>query len=280
MRIAYCGYDFFYTCLKRLLKMETVEVIRVFTFDTDNQYNYNKYVTKLAEENQIPITTRKISEQDVRELFLEYHCDCIVTAGYLYRIPVVNDVGFRGVNIHPTLLPQGRGRWPLPFVILKGLDKNGVTLHKINDQFDEGDILLQRSFPVNEREDLETLSCRCQMMAEQLVETVFSDFERYWENAVPQTGGEYWDYPTLEEMSFDFSMSVKEIDRVIRAYGKFDSCVRFAGKDWLVWDANCWHENHNYQPGTIVHTTNKEYLIAAKDGFVCLRFYEEDKSNG
>lgn len=277
MRIAYCGYDFFYTCLKKLLSMKQIEVVKVFTFKTDNKYNYNKYIMKLAKENRIPVTTRKISENAVRNLFRKEHCDCIVTAGYPYKIPVIRETAFRGVNIHPTLLPQGRGSWPLPFVILKGLEKNGVTLHKINEKFDEGDILLQRSFPISEREDLETLSCKCQIMAEQMTETVFSDFERYWDHAVPQTGGEYWNYPTSEEMSFDFSMSVRDIDRVVRAYGKFDSCVKFSGKAWLIWDASCWQEKHNYQPGTIVHTTNKEYLIAAKDGFVCLRFYEEDK---
>ena len=85
MRIAYCGYDFFYTCLKKLLKMETVEVIRVFTFDTDNQYNYNKYVTKLAEENQIPITTRKIS---LRAIYTGYRLSMTSVSGESIFIPL------------------------------------------------------------------------------------------------------------------------------------------------------------------------------------------------
>lgn len=279
MKIVYCGYDFFYTCLKKILEMDNIEVIKIFTFNTDNKYNFNKYITRLAEENHIPITTQKIFESDIRELFLEWHCDCIVTAGYPYKIPVIDNIGFKGINIHPTLLPQGRGPWPLPFVILKGLDKSGVTLHQINEEFDKGNIVLQKSFKINEREDLETLSCKVQIMAERLIEIVFNDFDQYWTDAIPQVGGDYWDYPSDEEMRFDFSMSVEKIDRIVRAYGKFDSWVEFMGKTWLVWDVNCWQEQHCYQSGTIVHITNKEYLIAAKDGFVCLRFYEEDSND-
>lgn len=276
MRIAYCGYDFFYSCLRKFIDMNHVEIIKIFTFETDNKYNYNKYIVDLSKMNNIPITFQRISEQDVYDLFTKHNCDCIITAAYPFKVPLVENVGFKGINIHPTLLPMGRGRWPLPFIILKGLKESGVTLHKINENFDEGDIIIQKSFQIHDKEDLETLSCRSQILAECLIEEVFNNFEYYWKNATPQTEGEYWSYPTLEEMSFDFSMSVDQIDRIIRAYGKFDSCVNFLDKSWLVWDANCWKETHNYQPGTIVHATNKEYLVAAKDGFVCLRFFEEE----
>ncbi|MHB1389950.1 MAG: formyltransferase family protein [Thermoleophilia bacterium] len=50
----------------------------------------------------------------------------------------------RGVlGIHPTLLPQGRGRAPIPWAILKGLDKTGVTLFKLDDGIDTGPIVDQ-----------------------------------------------------------------------------------------------------------------------------------------
>lgn len=275
MKIAYCGYDFFYTCLEKLVKADNVEVLGIFTFPTDNHYNFNVNMHRIAEDNGISITEERITKEDIQELFEEQGCDCIVTAAYPYKIPVNATERFKGVNVHPTLLPIGRGQWPLPLTILKQLSDSGVTIHKLNESFDAGDILLQESFKIGEREDLETLSCKAQMLAEKMISKLFNDFDKYWDNAVPQGEGEYWEYPSLKEMSFNFEMTVKEIDLIVRAYGKFDSCVNFLGKSWLVWDVNAWEESHDYKPGTLVHKTNKEYLFAAKDGFVCLRFFEE-----
>lgn len=47
------------------------------------------------------------------------------------------------LGIHPTLLPVGRGRAAIPWAILKGLDKTGVTLFKLDEGVDTGPILNQ-----------------------------------------------------------------------------------------------------------------------------------------
>ena len=274
MKIAYCGYDFFSDCLEVLCNMPEVEILKIFTFPTDNKYNFNCNIISIAEENNIPYSLEPITHKDMSELFDKLGCDYIVSAAYPYKIPIDRH---NGINIHPTLLPIGRGPWPLPRVILSQQKESGVTIHKLTDKLDSGDILIQGKFPILPREDLETLSCRSQILAKQLLTELFSDFDNYWNNAVEQLGGEYWNYPTEEEMTFSGEMTVDEIDLIVRAYGKFDSCVKFLGKSWLVWDVNCWKEQHNCTPGEIVHKTNKEYVLAAKDGFVCIRFLIEEE---
>lgn len=275
MKVAYCGYDFFADCFESLAENRNIEVMKLYTFKTDDVYNFNKKILDIANKYNIPFTLEKISGNDVEEL-AKMGCECIIAAAYPYKIPIKQN---RGINIHPTLLPIGRGPWPLPRVILSEQEKSGVTIHKLTDELDSGDVLIQKSFVLNEKEDLETLSCRSQMLAQNLIETIFQDqesFEYYWKNAYPQGEGEYWSYPSDLEMTFNGNMTVDEIDKIVRAYGKFDSCVEFEGRTWLVWDVNVWKEEHTYEPGTIVHKTNKEYLMAAKDGFVCLRFFKED----
>lgn len=66
--------------------------------------------------------------------------ELILVAGYPWKIPVSQSI--KQVNIHPAFLPVGRGSWPMPAAILKGVDL-GVTIHKLSDRFDEGDIWLQ-----------------------------------------------------------------------------------------------------------------------------------------
>jgi methionyl-tRNA formyltransferase len=52
------------------------------------------------------------------------------------------------VGSHPSLLPKGRGRAPVPWTILQNLRKSGVTLFHMDKGADAGDILWQREFPV------------------------------------------------------------------------------------------------------------------------------------
>lgn len=275
MKIAYCGYDFFYKCLQTFID-EGHTVIKLFTYHTDDKYNFKYKVEEIAQENNIPISYDKPTREEIIQLFEKQSCDLIVTAGYVYKIPIIENANFRGINIHPTLLPKGRGPWPLPDIILREEKYGGVTIHQLTETMDGGPILLQDKFEIHEREDLETLSCRSQILAAKLVQRLMRNFEKYWSNAKPQANGEYWEYPSEEAMTFNGFMKVKEIDKIIRAFGKFDSCASFLGKKWLIHDANCWEEKHEYKPNTIVHVTNKEVLLAAKDGFVCIRYFEED----
>lgn len=275
MKIAYCGYDFFYSCLEELIN-EGHTILKIFTFQTDDKYNYKCKIEKIAIDNNIPISYDKPTKEEILELFEVKECDLIITAGYIYKIPVIKNELFKGINIHPTLLPKGRGPWPLPDIILRGEKYSGVTIHKITEEMDGGPILIQEKFPVLKNEDLETLSCRSQIVAVKILKELMKDFNKYWINATPQINGEYWEYPSEKAMTFSGHMKVDEIDKIIRAFGKFDSCASFLGKNWLVHDATCWKEEHDYEHNSVVHITNKEVLLAAVDGFVCIRYFEED----
>lgn len=274
MKIAYFGYDFFYTCLETLLEAGH-EVIKIFTYETDDTYNFNEFVKAVSERNNIPIQFHHVTPDDIHKLY-EQGCELIVSAAYPFKIPVLPDTPLKGINIHPTLLPEGRGPWPLPHIILKGLEQSGVTIHKLSENFDSGDILAQFSFSISPSENLESLSCKTQLCAASLLTTVMNDFDTHWQHSTPQGLGSYWPFPSEKEKTLDWNQSVEDIHRTVRAIGKFESMATFGGKDWTIQDATVWKENHDHQPGTIVHRTNKEVVIAAKDGLVCLRFFAED----
>ena len=61
-----------------------------------------------------------------------------IIAEYSYLVPDT-DVKY-AINIHPTLLPNGRGPTPLPYLI-NAPEFSGVTIHKICNKFDSGDII-------------------------------------------------------------------------------------------------------------------------------------------
>lgn len=215
MKIVYFGYDLFADCLERLPDLG-VEVMAVYSFPSDGVCDFHDRVQAFAHRQGIPFHVGSVTGVELNSLAAA-GCEMMVSAGYAYRIPV-EETTLQGVNLHPALLPLGRGPWPMPVTILRGLTESGVTLHKLAPRFDEGDILAQTAFPLTPQEDLHTLTGKLQAAAVSLLEAFFADPALAWANARPQEKGEYWPEPTEREMTISPTMTVAEADRILRAF--------------------------------------------------------------
>ncbi len=277
MKIAYCGYDFFYACLNELLAGQ-IDVYRVFTFPCDNRFNYNQYIREICNRHKLPMTDKRLDETTVTELERE-GCELIITAGYRYKIPDLSKSAIKGINVHPTLLPAGRGVWPLPWTILTNQPQSGVTIHKLIQEYDAGDILLQESFPVTPDERLETLSAKVQLLAKDLLLKAITDFDHHWSRSQPQTGqASEWGLPEKFQRTLNWDLPIENLDRICRAFGKFGCFATFNQQDWVVYGLNAWKQTHTYAVGSVVHKTNTEMIIAARDGLVSLLYFEPESS--
>lgn len=278
MKIAYFGYDFFSDCAEVLLA-ENHDIIAIFSVDCDNQrYVFNNRLEKIASGVGLQLTIKRPTREDLENL-ANSGCELLVSAAYPYRIPIEYAGNCRGINIHPTLLPRGRGPWPLPHVILKNDEQSGVTIHNLSPKFDSGDILAQNSYPVNRNETLESLSCKAQMTAKELFRNFIRDYVKGAVSAQRQSDlgeGEYWPTPSFEDRTFDWSHSVDQIDRIARAFGRFNSFATFANKEWIIDSVDVWKQNHNQPIGSVVHRTSREVVVAASDGYVCIKVFEID----
>ncbi len=273
MKIAYCGYDFFSAALGALLEAGQ-DVYRVFTVPCDNLVDHNRYIYDLCREYQLPVSEDRIDENLIQQLE-EEGCELLITAAYHYKIPDLSTTSIKGLNIHPTLLPEGRGVMPLPWTILNKLKQSGITIHKLTQDFDEGDILRQQSFPVTDHDNLESLSAKSQLMAKEVLLDVMSDFDRYWRDAWSQgDGGSVWPRPGKEQRTLDWHKPVAELDRICRAFGKTGCFANFENQDWIVCGLTAWQQAHEYEVGEVVHKTNTEMIVAAADGLVSLLYFE------
>jgi len=278
MKIAYCGYDFFSASLRSLLNADK-NVYRLFTVPDRGSANTNQYMNDISTQFGIPISDERIDDQTIRQLE-EEGCELLITAAYNYKIPSLDSIDIRGINVHPTLLPQGRGEWPLPWVILTQQQQSGISIHKLTQEYDAGDILLQRSFPVDAQESLETLSAKVQMYAKDWLLEVVNDFSNMWEHAKPQSGEvSNWGVPPREERTLDWHFDVEKLDRICRAFGKFGCYAKFNEQDWMVYLIKGWKQPHNYNIGDVVHRTSTETIVAAGDGLVSLIYFQKIRDN-
>lgn len=226
-RIVYIGIDLFYPALLELSRL--CEVGQIVTCSTDNVTEFNVKVCSFASEHKIPLKIGKIKEKDLDD-WKKAGFDLAVCGGYYHRIPVRSGEEFPMVNIHPSLLPKGRGAWPMPIAILKGETKSGITVHKVAKGFDEGDILLQKEVPVYGTDNLETLTLRLHQTLPELMERLVRDFDRLWNKAKVQGEGEYLKMPEEKDYTITDRMNCKEADLILRAFWGYE-CIYANGHE-------------------------------------------------
>lgn len=105
--------------------------------------------------------------------------DLIVLAGFLWLIPPALIKAFpnRIVNIHPALLPKfgGKGMYGKKVheaVLAAGEKESGITVHYVNEHFDEGEHIAQFSCEVNADDTCDSLAARIQKLEHQHFATV------------------------------------------------------------------------------------------------------------
>ena len=97
----------------------------------------------------------------------EHGVDFVVLAGFLARVPeaILHVYPGRIINIHPSLLPKfgGKGMYGNRVheaVLAAGEVESGITIHYINEHYDEGDVIRQVRCLVLPEDTPEELACR------------------------------------------------------------------------------------------------------------------------
>ncbi|WP_457748436.1 phosphoribosylglycinamide formyltransferase [Sulfurimonas sp.] len=86
-------------------------------------------------------------------LLQEHKCEYIFLSGYMKKLPSILTCNFKIINSHPSLLPKygGTGMYGrfVHEAVIKNKEKvSGVTIHEVNEQYDEGKIILQKSVKI------------------------------------------------------------------------------------------------------------------------------------
>jgi phosphoribosylglycinamide formyltransferase-1 len=134
---------------------------------------------QFAEQNNIPIAIVKSSEFQTTQEFSDAVFDAcraakvqyVAMAGYLKLLAIPDDFTNRVLNIHPSLIPSfcGEnyyGRRVHDAAIRRGVKVSGATVHFVDNEYDHGPILLQKTVPVYDNDTVDDLSDRVLTEAE------------------------------------------------------------------------------------------------------------------
>lgn len=131
----------------------------------------NAYVLERAEKLQIPAYTFTRDDfyntDRVAKILQEHGTDFIVLAGFLWLFPeyLIRSYPDAIVNIHPALLPSygGKGMYGMKVheaVIQNKEPESGISIHYVNEKYDEGNIIFQARCKVLPNDTPETLAER------------------------------------------------------------------------------------------------------------------------
>jgi phosphoribosylglycinamide formyltransferase-1 len=140
--------------------------IRISSIITNNK---NAFVIERAQKLNIPCEIiSKLEFQNseyVLNILKKYNSDFIVLAGFLLLIPeyLISEFQKKIINIHPALLPKYGGKGMYGDNVHKSVIENnetesGITVHFVNQKYDEGKIIFQKKCTITPSDTAETLA--------------------------------------------------------------------------------------------------------------------------
>jgi len=138
-----------------------------FSFPIIVSNKKDAYVHERAERLNIPsvtISKEGFASGEVLDLLRAYEIDCIVLAGFLLKVPenLLKAYPNKIINIHPALLPKYGGKGMYGHHVHEAVVQNketesGITIHYVNEDYDEGEIVFQAKcevLPTDSAEDV------------------------------------------------------------------------------------------------------------------------------
>ncbi|MEV9545767.1 phosphoribosylglycinamide formyltransferase [Aliarcobacter butzleri] len=150
--------------------------------------NTNAGILEKAESYNIPyfiINDKRYPGQDIDDkitrLLLEFGCDYIFLSGYMKKIEskLLSAYPNKIINTHPAILPSiyggvgMYGRFVHEAVIKNGEKESGVTIHFVNEVYDEGEKILVKKLKLEENETVDTLEEKIKNLEKEAIVEAF-----------------------------------------------------------------------------------------------------------
>jgi methionyl-tRNA formyltransferase len=224
-------------------------------------------VKRAAEALSIPLVEINSFKDDIVKTLPDYRPDLFVVASFGLIVPKwVLDIPFVGpINVHPSLLPLYRGPSPIQWAILSGDEMTGITLIRMNEKMDEGDVIYQEQVMIEEGENFIDLSERLSAKVAGILPDVFDHIEikGMMKGTVQcQETATYTPIITKEMGAVDWKKSAVEIDRQVRAFALWPTAYTFLdGKMMKIFKAAVEEGSGVTNPGQIRGIAREGMLV-------------------
>lgn len=286
LRIVYMGTpEFAVEPLKRLVE-EGYNVVGVVTMPDKpagrGQHLQESPVKKYALEEDIPILQpEKLRDEDFLVQLKMWQADIQVVVAFRMLPEVVWNMPRLGTfNLHASLLPQYRGAAPINWAIINGEKETGVTTFFLKHEIDTGNIILQRSTPIHDEDNVGTLYDRLMNMGADLVVETMERITMGDVSTIPQDDSVAVNLaPKIfkEDCKINWNKSAVELHNFVRGLSPYPAaCTEVKNdKDQVlslkVLETEVIDQTVSEQPGTLVSDGKKQIYFATEEGYLSVK---------
>ena len=154
--------------------------------------NQNAGVLERAKKLNVPAVVFNRNDfsntNKINDLLVANKIDLVVLAGFLWLVPlnILQTFHNRIVNIHPALLPKygGKGMYGARVheaIIEAGDKQSGITIHYVNEKYDEGQVIFQASVDIDSTDSPDSLAAKIHELEYAHFPVVIEEVVKSWQ---------------------------------------------------------------------------------------------------
>lgn len=190
--------------------------------DNPQELIWFKSVYQWAMTHHIPVITPTWPFSAATEYLIQSsQPDLIFSFYYRHLIPepILQIAPLGAYNLHGSLLPAFRGRVPVNWAIIEGMDRTGATLHAMTAKADQGDIIIQEEIPIGPNDTAHTVFERLALISPQMLAKILPALCQGRAPRTPQnlSLGRYYGARKPEDGCIQWSQTAQQIHNLVRA---------------------------------------------------------------
>jgi methionyl-tRNA formyltransferase len=289
LRISFAGSaQFAAQHLSQLIASAKYDIVSVYTKPDKTagrgQKITNNSVKQLALENNIPVLQPSVIDNKIIDKIHQDNLDVLIVVSYGMKIPsrLLDIPRYGCINVHASLLPKYRGASPIQAAILAGDTITGISIMRMDENIDTGDVLLQTKCDIASLDTSDSLFLKLATLG---AVTLLEALDKLAElSLIPQNHAQasYCKKITKQDGAIDWQQDASIIALKIRAYNSWPVAFTQCGnKKIRIWEASVRTGTKSFvpaDPGHIVSiekdsllvrcgTTKASYLLISKIQF-------------
>ncbi|MRS16378.1 bifunctional UDP-4-amino-4-deoxy-L-arabinose formyltransferase/UDP-glucuronic acid oxidase ArnA [Enterobacteriaceae bacterium RIT691] len=259
------------------------DIAAIFTHpDSTGENNFFGSVARLAAEQGItvyapedvnhPLWVDRIQAMSPDVIFSFYYRNLLSDA-------VLSAAKKGAFNLHGSLLPKYRGRAPLNWVLANGEKETGVTLHRMVNRADAGDIVAQQVVAIDDNDVAMTLHRKLCTTAQSVLRDALPLIREGKTKEIAQDHSQatVFGRRTPEDGRLVWEKSAEELNNLVRAVSDpWPGAFGFVGTNkFIVWKSRVRHDVAAAKPGTVISTS--PLLVACGNGALEILTGQTDK---
>ena len=224
MRVVSFGFQTWgYKTLQALIDLDHEVVLAVTHPASEQSYKaiWSASVEDLAREHGIPVHITERVDADTIDVVKHAEPDVIVVnSWYSWMPPELYDLPPHGtLNLHDSLLPKFTGFSPVLWALISGESEFGLTVHRMDECLDTGDILIQQSLPIGPTDTGTDLVLRGMELIPGALREALTALDTGTADWRPQNKAErtYFHKRSERDSLIDWSWPAQDLERFVRA---------------------------------------------------------------